>query len=123
MSEERLETVKYAWHIDGDISDYHFYWLIEQVTQLQDENETLSSANQDLLHEVRVLKNKINYEKQALINQEQSSDREIERLGKQIKRYREAIEKAKNAMCLVVGGEGSATKVAHDILRKALEDD
>lgn len=45
------------------------------------------------------------------------------KLDAQNKRYREAIEKAKNAMCLVVGGEGSATKVAHDILRKALEDD
>src|SRR5690625_5094803 len=44
MSEERLEAVKYAWHIDGDISDYHFYWLIEQaerVQELVEDNESL----------------------------------------------------------------------------------
>ena len=56
------------------------------------------------------------------VEQEEEIMSELESLRQQVKRYREAIEKAKNAMCLVVGGEGSATKVAHDILRKALED-
>lgn len=46
----------------------------------------------------------------------------IDEQEQQNKRYREAIKKAKNAMSLVVGGEGSATKTAHNILRKALEE-
>lgn len=37
------------------------------------------------------------YNEQALINQEMSSDREIERMRKQNKRYRKAIERIKGA--------------------------
>jgi len=34
--------------------------LYMSIEHLQDENETLSAHNQDLLHEIRILKNKIN---------------------------------------------------------------
>ena len=37
----------------------YVYELEQEVTRLQDELETLQAHNQDLLHEIRVLKNKI----------------------------------------------------------------
>lgn len=62
--------------------------LIELAMKLQDENETLSAANNDLLHEIRVLKNQMN---------DQTSLRVLEflvqnkQLLKQNKRYRATI--------------------------------
>src|SRR5690625_7309345 len=79
MSKERLEEVKYAWHIDGDISDYHFYWLIEQA-------ERAEQNKKDWLNTMKRLEN---YEKVASLNHE-----EIQRLREQNKHYREIIEEA-----------------------------
>ena len=136
MSKERLEAVKYAWHIDGDISDYHFYWLIERVQELQAENETLSSANQDLLHEVRVLKNKAE-RAQELEEKFEERENELIRiltnrykyitqlenteiiLSGKIKRYRDVIEIAIHNM---KGCSDLGTVFALNELERVLED-
>jgi len=80
MSKERLEEVKYAWHIDGDISDYHFYWLIEQA-------ERAEQNKKDWLNTMKRLEN---YEKVASLNHE-----EIQRLREQNKLYQEAMQELK----------------------------
>lgn len=43
-----------------DVRPDHFEWMKKTIKKLQDENETLAAHNNDLLHEIRVLKSKIN---------------------------------------------------------------
>src|SRR5690625_1079190 len=69
--------------------------LEKDYLRIEAENETLSSANQDLLHEVRVLKNQINDQTNLRILEFKVQNKQ---LLKQNKRYRERIEEieAKN---------------------------
>lgn len=66
MSEERLEEIveEYEWHVENQLlprtSDDNFEWLIERAKlsiELEQENEDLRFANENLLKEIQILKN------------------------------------------------------------------
>ncbi len=116
MSEERLEEMNNKVtglnDSDGDFTDEvkmsvdTYAWFYEQAERLHGTNHKMGYI--DMYADCNRMVS--------------SNSMEIHKLEQQNKRYREAIKKAKNAMSLVVGGEGSATKTVHNILREALEE-
>lgn len=65
--------------------------LIELAMKLQDENETLSAANNDLLHEIRVLKNQMNDQTNLRLLEFEVQNKQ---LLKQNKSYRSTMKKS-----------------------------
>src|SRR5690625_3538483 len=62
----------------------------KSIKRLQDENEALSSANQDLLHEVRVLRNKVDQSKEYedfVFHHNVDVDVEMRKLHEKNRRY------------------------------------
>ena len=84
----------------------------KEIKKLQDENETLSAANNDLLHEIRVLKNQMNDQTNLRILEFKVQNKQ---LLKQNKRYCEALE------FYAMSGQAIGETKHGEVARKALE--
>lgn len=85
--------------------------LEKDYLRIEAENETLSSANQDLLHEVRVLKNKAeNLEHDFMYYFKLAN-----KLDHQIRQYRKALE------FYAMSGQAIGETKHGEVARKALE--
>src|SRR5690625_2927198 len=86
--------------------------LEKDYLRIEAENETLSSANQDLLHEVRVLKEKLSYRTNLRILEFKVQNKQ---LLEQNKRYCEALE------FYAMSGQAIGETKHGEVARKALE--
>ena len=97
----------------------------ERAQELQAENETLPSANQDLLHEVRVLRNKVDQSKEYedfVFHHNDDVDVEMRKLHEQNKRYRERADQLINYIEMTDDETDRQVHKIHVILDGLLED-
>src|SRR5690625_2469058 len=99
--------------------------LEKDYLRIEAENETLSSANRDLLHEVRVLRNKVDQSKEYedfVFHHNVDVDLEMRKIHEKNKRYRERAAQLINYIEMTDDETDRQVHKIHVILDGLLED-